>query len=198
MKRDPSKWLVRDEMGRFERTHELWTPEDWDNGYVDNKGRFRVYRPDFPSAYGDGYALRAHVIWWLAHGERHPVNTELHHVDEVKTNDVLTNLVPLTYSQHRKVHQPLTIATTTCVQCGNPFNYPAWRDKDRVTRFCSRKCFYAHPQSEATIALRIQGRWRGHINKVPEPKNPKGAHLKGRPWPAARRAAHERKLCETS
>ena len=67
-----------DKTGKFVKTAIIWTPETWDMGYVDNRGRFRVYRPDCPRAYASGYALRAHVIWWLKHGEPHTKNHDLH------------------------------------------------------------------------------------------------------------------------
>ena len=44
----------RDANGRFARQLSLWVPEHWNEGYVDSKGRFRVYRPDYPRAYGVG------------------------------------------------------------------------------------------------------------------------------------------------
>lgn len=136
--------------GHFVRKHYSWSPENWDDGFVDNRGRFRVYRPDCPSAFEDGYALRAHVVWWLKHGERHPKNTELHHKDEVKLNDRIENLEPLTRSEHRKRHRQMVLAWTDCVQCGKHFSYPAWRDKDRVTKYCSRDCLYNAPKSAET------------------------------------------------
>ena len=50
--------------GRFERKHYLWDGSDWDDGWKDNRGRFRVYRPDCPRQMGvEGHALRAHVVW---------------------------------------------------------------------------------------------------------------------------------------
>ena len=57
---------------------------DWNNGWYDNRERFRVYRPDYPRAYSGGYALRAHIVWWLAHKECHPKGTNLHHKNHIK------------------------------------------------------------------------------------------------------------------
>src|SRR5690348_16834205 len=97
---DPNTWVVRDDdTKRFVRTTNIWDGSVYDEGYVDNKGRFRVYRPDCPRAFADGYALRAHVVWWLHHGACHPEDTELHHTDENKLNDSITNLEPLSHSE---------------------------------------------------------------------------------------------------
>lgn len=40
---------------------DVWDSTRWDDGYVDNRGRFRVKRPDCPRAYANGWALRAHL-----------------------------------------------------------------------------------------------------------------------------------------
>lgn len=149
--------------GAPKRVHQLWTGKVWDDGYVDNKGRFRVYRPDFPCAYKGGYALRAHVVWWIEHGERHPKGTELHHIDTNKLNDKLSNLEPLEHSPHQKKHKTVKLAFATCEECGRNFAYPAWRDKDRVTKFCSKKCQHKFPVSAITrkkMSRAMKVRWR--------------------------------------
>ena len=37
--------------GTFQREIFSWTQENWDAGYLDNKGYFRIYRPDYPKIY---------------------------------------------------------------------------------------------------------------------------------------------------
>jgi len=148
--------------GTFLRKHNLWTPEHWEDGYTDKRGRFRVYRPDYPRSYGEGYALRAHVVWWLAHGRIHPKNTELHHKDGTTNNDVLENLIPLTKSQHRIFHQR-KLVTIICQQCGKTFQEKAWRVAIRGRKYCSYRCYHKHPKSQETrdkIAAADRAAWK--------------------------------------
>jgi len=135
----------RNENGTFSRRNQLWSPENWDLGYMDKDGRFRVYRPDCPRSYSNGYALRAHVVWWLEHGKPHPANSDLHHKDGVKHNDHIENLELLTRSTHRKVHQENWLYFI-CDHCKKEFKEHAWRTKSRVIRFCSQDCYHAHPR----------------------------------------------------
>lgn len=127
----------------------VWTPELWNEGWLDNKGRFRVYRPDCPRAFKAGYALRAHVVWWLANGKCHAKNLDLHHVDENRSNDAIENLRAVTKSEHRHIHQPKNLNTRICAHCGSVFQYQAYRDKDRITRFCSQSCYHSQPRKTA-------------------------------------------------
>lgn len=134
-------------MGQFERKHAPWTPATWDDGYLDNRGRMRVYRPDYPRAYQGGYALRAHVVWWLRTGKAHPAGSELHHKDHNRQNDRFENLEPLSRSRHRKRHQPRPMARLTCETCGKEFETRAYRLKERVVKYCSQACYKARPYS---------------------------------------------------
>ena len=138
--------------GRYVRTATMWTERDWDSGYVDNKGRFRIYRPDYPRAYHEGYALRAHVVWWLHTGEVHPTGTNLHHRDKDKLNDVFANLECKDARQHTIDHLQ-RLHEFTCGYCGNKF-YVTGRELGRRTsegklpKFCSLKCYHLLPRSK--------------------------------------------------
>ena len=132
--------------GKFLKVLPVWTEETWDAGWIDNKGRFRVYRPDCPRAFPSGYALRAHVVYWLHLGICHPVGTVLHHVDENKLNDRFENLVPIEHGEHTRLHHAV-IRLLTCENCKKIFRRPN-RELSRKIRFCSQTCFHAHPRSE--------------------------------------------------
>lgn len=136
--------------GRFMRKHEIWTGVNWNDGYLDNRGRFRVYRPDYPRVYNEGYALRAHVVWWLHKRRCHPKNMELHHKDGNRVNDVITNLQPLSNSQHQKFHRPTPFSTLTCLQCNKRFRIESSRVRSRPTKYCSQRCYHLHPKSNTT------------------------------------------------
>jgi hypothetical protein len=132
--------------GRFMRTQEFWTPENWDAGYTDNKGRHRVYRPDYPRAYKEGYCLRAHVVWWLNTGEICPHGIEIHHKDGSRDNDCFENLIALTNSEHQIIHRR-KLVTITCQVCGKEFSEKLWRVLGRGRKYCSNECYQKHPRS---------------------------------------------------
>lgn len=142
--------VAKDKLGRYIKTAILWTPDQWDAGYYDNRGRFRVYRPDYPRAYKGGYALRAHVVWWLYRGEPHPQGTELHHKDGTRDNDKIENLIPLNRSEHRLAHaeeKPVLV----CLTCGKQFQREIWRVRINNTKFCSKKCWDNYPRKHVRI-----------------------------------------------
>lgn len=133
--------------GKFIRSHNVWTPENWEDGYFDNKGRFRVYRPDYPNAYNEGYALRYHIVWWLHYGTPHPKGTEIHHIDLSKSNDNIENLALLSNSAHQRLHKANDVEIV-CEGCGKVFFEHAWRVKQRGRRFCSSECYNSKKRSD--------------------------------------------------
>lgn len=146
--------------GRFLPSATIWVPETWNSGFVDNKGRFRVFRPDCPRAYKNGWALRAHVVWWLHHGATHDRMYELHHKDHNRLNDAIDNLIPLTQSAHASLHRA-NLVEHQCIRCGVSFKTHAWRARGRLIKFCSKKCRDTGPRPEryrrATLACKECG-----------------------------------------
>lgn len=139
--------------GQFKKLLHVWTPDIWDEGWIDNRGRFRVYRPDYPRAYSGGYALRAHVVWWLRTGEPHPEGTSLHHINQIKTDDRFENLTFINHGQHSAFHNSKPDVILTCTHCGKQYEIKAWRITQRRKegygpKYCSLKCYYAHNKSE--------------------------------------------------
>lgn len=124
------------------RIHQVWNPLNWNDGYIDAKGRFRVYRPDFPDCHYNGYVFRSHVVWWLSTGKRHPRNTELHHKNTIPLDDSISNLEPLSNSDHQKLHKPAAFYQINCEHCGSLVRVSAFRKRDRITRFCSQYCYH--------------------------------------------------------
>lgn len=140
--------------GRFVRTRYLWDGSDWDDGYIDNKGRFRIYRPDYPRAYALGYVLRSHVVWWLHHGICHPKGTNLHHKNHNKLDDRIENLELLLAGDHVRHHCAKIGVQFICRNCKQSFYVPTWRVKERRTegntiKFCSQKCYHAAGRTES-------------------------------------------------
>ena len=139
--------------GRFLHSAIPWDASHWDSGYIDNKGRFRVYRPDYPRAYKEGYALRAHVVWWLHTGMVHPVGTNIHHKNEIKFDDSFENLECKTVTQHLGDHFQ-KLYEFTCGNCQKQF----WvtgdalgkrRREGKLPIYCSQKCSRSAPRSIA-------------------------------------------------
>ncbi len=138
--------------GKYTKQRALWTPDNWDDGYMDNRGRFRVYRPDYPRSYAEGYALRAHVHWWLFYGEVHPTGTNLHHMNGTKHDDRIQNLAMVKHGQHSSSHnRGVTMVEIICDGCGQRFQRAIGRinSKDRKSyngRFCSQACYHRTPR----------------------------------------------------
>ena len=118
----------------------LWQPEHWKAGFIDNRGRFRVYRPDYPNAWSSGHALRAHVVWWINTGELVPLGNEyeLHHKNEDRLDDRFENLELLTNSEHQIRHKRKNI-NRRCPTCESWFVVPPHKpDK----KYCDLQCYH--------------------------------------------------------
>lgn len=135
--------LKRAKNGQFVRTRKPWTVASWNDGYVDNRGRFRVYRPDCPNAFASGYCLRSHVVWWLHTGKEHPSGTELHHKNHNRLDDAFDNLEPLENRKHQKLHKARPV-TIVCPECRKDFIMPRWRVRSRPTKYCSQGCYHKY------------------------------------------------------
>ena len=158
--------MTRTQKGQFVRTHQVWTPERWDDGYFDNRGRFRIFRPDYPRAYKLGYCLRAHVVWWLAHGEPHPKGTNLHHVNHDRSDDRLENLELIGHADHVRLHQQ-RLHTFQCRHCGESFTRTGKevarrKSEGRTPLFCSAACYHAHPKSDESRKKRSESLKRAY------------------------------------
>ena len=139
---------LRDTEGRFARQRLPWTPDRWDEGYTDNHGRFRVYRPDYPRCWADGYAFRYAVAYWLQTG-RIPED-DLHHENGDRTDDRPANLAPMEHAAHARGHNPKTMLT--CIACGKLFPRPHHKSA-RSTKYCSQVCYHAMPRSPESRRL---------------------------------------------
>lgn len=154
----------RNSKGQFVRTREPWEPSDWDAGFVDNTGRFRVYRPDYPKAWQyktcKGYAFRAHIVWWLQTGDVVPDDEDLHHIDGDRLNDLPENLIVLTRSEHHSIDRA-SCSSKVCKHCGESFWIKNGRLNSGRTRgsYCNQECYHAHARSQKhkqAISLGLQ------------------------------------------
>ena len=113
-----------------------------------------MYRPDCPRAYESGYALRAHVVYWLTTGKAHPPGTNLHHRSGDRLDDRFENLELMAHGAHTSLHQ-FEPHEFICAHCEHPFTvsgdtYSKRRAEGNLPKFCSQACYHAHPRSAAT------------------------------------------------
>jgi len=90
--------------GKFLRTRTLWSLDNWNDGYIDNRGRFRVYYPISVNAYASGYILRSYVVWEMSNKKAVPFNKVIHHRDHNRLNDEIENLEIMTKKDHDNMH----------------------------------------------------------------------------------------------
>lgn len=69
-----------------------------------------VYAPEHPAAQKDGYIREHHLVWTRKHG---PLKRGelVHHKNDIKTDNRLSNLQAMTFAAHRAHHaskQPLS------------------------------------------------------------------------------------------
>ena len=158
---------MRNPNGTFKKVRPIWNIRRWNDGYIDNKGRFRVFRPDYPRAFKSGYALRAHVVFWLWNGRVHPRGTDLHHDNENRLDDRIKNLIQIDHGKHTILHCAKPPAIRICKNCGMSFEIPKWRlrDASRGT-FCSQRCYQQAPRSSESkrrISISLQRAYRTGI-----------------------------------
>lgn len=138
--------------GRFIRTRQPWTPKEWENGYYDSRGRFRVYRPDYPRVYGGGYALRSHIVWWLESGKPVPQGADIHHANGIIDDDAFDNLQLIEHGKHTRLHRALGNKKLLCENCKQDFEisvrkFNARKREGLKIRFCSQDCYHKFPRS---------------------------------------------------
>ena len=135
----------RESDGRFSRVHHAFSLDNFDDGYIDSAGRFRVYCPGHERSYSEGYMLRSVVAYELYHGVKVPRNMDIHHVDGNRLNDSDENLVLLTHEAHTElINNPRKKdIPRTCIRCGNGFTIKPWRlNQDSYRgKYCSRFCY---------------------------------------------------------
>lgn len=127
--------------GRFKRTRFVsWTENEWDDGWINNRGYFMVYLPEHPSATWTGWVRRFHAVWWLRTGEVITQGTVLHHKNEIKLDDSFENLEKMSHGDHTRHHSTKPPVELKCLNCGNSFFLPKWKD---YQKFCSLACYWA-------------------------------------------------------
>lgn len=145
--------------GTFDRLHDLWSLDNFDDGYIDSSGRFRVYLPTHLRSSGSiRYVLRSIVAYEAYHGIKVTNDYEIHHKDGNKLNDSKDNLIILTNSDHQKEHARLRgcYVLRVCKLCNKEFKITRSKFNDVSSGakergvFCSQKCYHDFPKSDET------------------------------------------------
>lgn len=130
--------------GKFVREHQEWDLDNFDDGYVDGAGRFRVYKPSHHRASSGGYVLRSIVAYEEYHGVKVTIEFNVHHKDHNRLNDTIENLELIEHTEHAKIHNPYgtTMVDCVCVVCKKVFSLPQWRINEGKGKYCSMRCVY--------------------------------------------------------
>ncbi len=139
----------RDSIGRVVRRHDVWSLDDFDDGYIDAKGRFRVYYPNHIGSSTNGYILRSIVAYEIYNNDNVTILDNVHHLDENRLNDSKENLTKIKHVKHSELHNKKRIINEIriCKNCGNEFITKRYRK----TRYCSINCYYLIPKSKETL-----------------------------------------------
>lgn len=126
-----------------------WTEDRWDDGVVNDRGKFMVFRPDFPKCSASGWVHRARVVWWLHTGEV-PEGEDIHHDNEIKLDDRFENLRRMDHGEHSRLHNIKPLIQCVCITCGKEFGLPQWRINEGKGKYCSLSCYHSYPKSTLT------------------------------------------------
>lgn len=107
-----------------------------------------VVAPDgYPGKrYRERYVYEHHLVWWKKTGQLVPDGYVLHHKNEIKTDNRISNLELKDKGKHSKDHHPAVKGIKLrCANCNKPFEMKPYdyrfKSKNGQTRFyCGRSC----------------------------------------------------------
>lgn len=150
---------------RYQRVHNVWSLENFNDGYINKSGRFRVYFPEHPRADKMGYIFRSIVTYETHHGVSVPIEMVIHHINENRLDDSKENLLMLTRGSHSSLHNQKRIEAAkirrVCKQCKQEFTIKRSELKgpSRTGSFCSKECYFKSMKGMARVPS--SGRKRG-------------------------------------
>lgn len=136
--------------GTFKQKHGLFSLDNFNDGYIDSKGRFRVWCPDHPRAYNEGYILRAIVAYEAYYGVKVTPDMDIHHKNGNKLDDSKNNLEMMSHGEHTMLHNinPNLYIKRICENCKKEFEIEWYKLHDlsggakRRGVYCCQKCFH--------------------------------------------------------
>lgn len=135
---DISIRTIRGYVRRYKNFHsnKLGNNHFWIKGeYTDKKGYTHVLKWDHPQHDNNGYVLKHRFIYEEYHGCCLLPWIEIHHIVPINkggTDDV-SNLLPVTTSEHMMIHKKVDLSDRFCVICNSNITYkyknhnPIWR-----------------------------------------------------------------------
>ena len=153
-------WSIRDKItGRMLRQHREFSLNNFNDGWVDNNGRFRVYYPKSKRAYKNGTILRSIAAYELYHGETVQIGYDIHHINGNKLDDSKDNLALVSHEDHTRLHHIKPKTSCTCSSCGIEFKINMWRLKEKGRgKYCSQECYRAVKKTKETKQKMIESR----------------------------------------
>lgn len=77
---------------------------NWKGGTTKCRGYILVFKPDHPRAVGRGGYVREHfLVWEQGHGKSIPEGWVIHHINGIKSDNRLCNLVAMPNKKHNKL-----------------------------------------------------------------------------------------------
>lgn len=109
---------------------------NWKGGrYLGKDGYWNIYYPNHVFAQSDGYVKEHRLIYEQYHNCILLPYTVVHHIDDNRQNNVISNLKPLYRGQHITHHKKgkesirLDMSNRKCLLCSNNTTYLRTRDK---------------------------------------------------------------------
>lgn len=139
-------WRIRGEKNKFIRKHKEFSLSNFEDGYVNNSGRFMVYYPNSERSYKNGYIMRSIAAYELYHNIKVKKGYDIHHINENKLDDSFENLIELTKADHDRLHSKSKSKKSDviciCKQCKKEFPIKKGRlnEKGRGS-YCSQNCY---------------------------------------------------------
>jgi len=156
--------------GTYQQVRKPFCLDNFNDGYTDADGRFRVYVPNHPRASNEGYVLRSIVAYETYHNVSVPKTMCIHHIDGNRLNDSKENLLMMLFGQHTSFHneprKKASLIPKQCKNCGKIFNINKWRLKDpHRGQFCSQSCYQTYPKSSTQKKELSESLKKAHKNK---------------------------------
>ena len=77
----------------------------WKGGRIEKEGYIMIRMPNHPHAKANGYVYEHILVWEQAHGQPLPEGWEIHHDNEVKSDNSSQNLIAFAnHRKHLKIH----------------------------------------------------------------------------------------------
>lgn len=142
---------LRNKKGVFIRKNNIFSLENFTDGYINNDNRFMVYYPASKRAYKNGYIARSIAAYELYHNTSVEKNYDIHHMNNNSLDDSFENLIKLTREDHNYFHSQQKTKKSNinciCKICSKPFSIKKYKLKEKGRgSYCSQSCYQKAPK----------------------------------------------------